>query len=72
MNGSTIKLLQWTHSELLAFLALCSGGNSKDQAVELPEQPTVSSMVIDGKLMLAMDPLPRNLGFLILQFVTWQ
>lgn len=50
----------------LAFLASYSGGNTKGQAVKLPEQSTASSTVINGKLMLAMDPLPRGLSFLIL------
>lgn len=31
-------------------------GNTKDQVTKLPEQPTASSSVITGKLMLARDP----------------
>lgn len=62
--------MQWV--ELLAFLVSCSEGNTIAQAVKLPELPTASSTVINGKLMLTMDPLPGDLSFLIPQFVSWK
>lgn len=68
MNG--LHFLQ--RAELLAFLVSCSEGNTIVRAVKLPELSTASSTVINGKLMLTMDPLPGDLSFLIPQFVSWK